>query len=275
MPVDEVPEIDEKIKYASMVQARLQGLNPEIPIGAIGTPDQIMASIADAEVHYVTGASDDETIRDADSGTGTQRWHRRDPYWYSHDECYEHTGQYRRRMQPILTDKGMRWEPEYPSDDDGLTDQPSFILPSSRPTDADGYPLPENARLDNPDTLWQEELGIAVGLKSVEDTFLKESGDYTVDESMVFQRIKEFWEEYESNDNRISHALDRLMDEAVRGAESNVVKRGRQVCECVQCKAELFHPPKINPKERHVPQFARRLTRDRVGTWTVTAFAMS
>ena len=63
-------------------------------------PDEsLVKSVESAKVHYATGGSDAESVRDYDNGLGPVRFHRRDAYSYRREENVE--GQtYRRRCAP-------------------------------------------------------------------------------------------------------------------------------------------------------------------------------
>ena len=107
----------------------------------------IVKGVEKAKVHYATGGSDAESIRDFDSGSGGTRFSRRDPYFYRHEDN-ANGFRYRRRCVPYIVGEALlcdgtqvnelQWKAEYPSDEEGYVPQPSFVLKSTIPTDADG-----------------------------------------------------------------------------------------------------------------------------------------
>ena len=93
-------------------------------------------------VCFATGQSDEESIRDQDTGPGRVRWHKRDRYMYVRQRG--HYTRYRRRVKPVFGpgNEGFQWKYEVESDDAGDVNQESFILPADVEIDpVSGLPI--------------------------------------------------------------------------------------------------------------------------------------
>ena len=93
-------------------------------------------------VCFATGQSDEESIRDQDTGPGRVRWHKRDRYMYVRQRG--HYTRYRRRVKPVFGpgNEGFQWKYQVESDDAGDVNQESFILPADVEIDpVSGLPI--------------------------------------------------------------------------------------------------------------------------------------
>jgi hypothetical protein len=99
----------------------------------------LVQRMEDQKVHFASGDSDDESIRDFGSGPGKIRWHKRDPYTYRLEEGAAGMN-YRRRMKLFIEDGNPKWHKMTDSDEEGDPKQESFVLAANREQDAAGVP---------------------------------------------------------------------------------------------------------------------------------------
>ena len=101
------------------------------------SPEEIGQSLSAAGVSFAGGESDEESIRDFDSGPSKIRWFRRKPYFFCRDDNVNDV-RYRRRMKLHIGVKRLDWSPEAESDDDGYVKQEPFVLGATIAVDETG-----------------------------------------------------------------------------------------------------------------------------------------
>ena len=127
-----------------------RGLNYVFPgesctIEAAHVPDDLLVEVTkEKDVHYATGESDAESIRDYDSGTGSQRWHRRNPYWYCRQPSSDPTRQFRRMMKLRINPPVAEAEPEPAAGDELAAAAEPAEAPPPPPPGVDWEPLVES-----------------------------------------------------------------------------------------------------------------------------------
>ena len=142
---DAVPS-DDFVWQAEKIRRGIELVHPEVDDSRV--QDEELVKITHLQkVYCASGESDTDSIRDHDSGPGAFRWNLRTPYHYRHNPCLENNKNYRRKMKPnfqFQNDVGeasLLWEPEYPSDEDGFNEQPSFALSAQVATDQQGHKI--------------------------------------------------------------------------------------------------------------------------------------
>lgn len=100
---------------------------------------EIHQSLLAFRVCFVGGESDEESVKDFQSGRGKVRWHVRKPYFYRRGRNLDGY-RYRRRMRLTVETNKLIWSHEEDSDDDGFVHQETFILPANCATDEHGHP---------------------------------------------------------------------------------------------------------------------------------------
>ena len=95
------------------------------------TEEDLRTSAAAAQCSLATGESDNESIRDFESGTSAIEYHRTEPYIFRRETSLSNA-RYRRRVVPVVDtsmegQRAVRWKAEVDSDDDGEVRQRSFI----------------------------------------------------------------------------------------------------------------------------------------------------
>ena len=138
--------------FAAQVSRAQSSNDAELVRSQEYTKDDIARSLAESGVSFAGGDSDNESIRDFESGSGPNEWHKRDPYFHRREMNLNQV-RYRRRYKMTIeaTTTQMKWHPEVDSDeDDGYVRQTSFILSPQLATDEFGVPtgLPAEELLD-------------------------------------------------------------------------------------------------------------------------------
>ena len=77
----------------------------DVWLGSMKSGEQLIKA-TDQGVYDAEGTSDDETVRDQESGTGHFRWSKRQAYWYRLEKCLTHDRMYRRLVKPAIDIEG-------------------------------------------------------------------------------------------------------------------------------------------------------------------------
>ncbi len=85
---------------------------------AVDVTDMVLVRSVDRrQVHYATGDSDAESVRDWDSGPGTIRWAKRPAYFFRR-ENNDNEVRWRRRVKPVVKNRDEAdWPAENESDE--------------------------------------------------------------------------------------------------------------------------------------------------------------
>ena len=100
-----------------------------------------------AQIYLATGETDDDTIRDLESGKTGFGYKKREPYLYKIERNLDSLD-YRRLMIPQVLDnvpfaESTQWRAEFDSDDDGAHQQPSFVDDINKRTGRSGWKTEE------------------------------------------------------------------------------------------------------------------------------------
>ena len=158
---------DDIIWQAEKIRQGIKLVFPEVDDSTVQDEDLVEITKSE-QVVCASGESDRESIRDFDSGTGRFRWNRRSPYWFKRELCADEDEQgmkYRRRMKPAVAGSSLVWKPEYPDNEDGSNEQPSFALSAQIGTDEAGRitgyhkDVQPNSYAGQSEDLWQQMWG--------------------------------------------------------------------------------------------------------------------
>ena len=229
--------------------------------------EQIVRVTDQAKVRLASRESDDESIRDKDSGPGKVRWCKRAAYYYRLEPSDEGPD-YRRMMKFRLVEGSgeyrFQWDPLVDSDDEDRVDQPSFVLKSSAIVNAEGDVI---GSLDQPVAdeyddsgvhrdKWRKVFGAEFGGSLAIRNFELEDTDFGVDPVLLQEALGTFFEkafplsvpvipkagEFQLKRDNMSRALDELIDIARSGMPKGVIGATRATVDCGLCEQRLFGP---------------------------------
>ena len=113
-----------------LCQYNLQMCCTYLPSEGLPDDDALLRIIAEEEVQFARGDSDDEAIRDRDDTKEERVWFGHlDPYCYRLDFCRKSSKRYRRIMKGLMESNSgtLSFAPAFESDDEGDHKQPSFV----------------------------------------------------------------------------------------------------------------------------------------------------
>lgn len=131
--------------------------------------EDLVQCMQDQKVHFASGDSDDDSVRDYDSGPGKIQCHKRMPYTYRR-EIGAANVYYRRRIKLFVEDGSPNWRKMTDSDEEGGPKQESFVLSATLEQDAAGVPIGEKIETEELPFRTQAALLTIPGTKEEMDT---------------------------------------------------------------------------------------------------------
>ncbi len=250
---------DDIIWQAEKIRQGIKLVFPDVDDSTVQDEDLVEITKSE-QVVCASGESDRESIRDFDSGTGRFRWNRRSPYWFKRELCADEDEQgmkYRRRMKPAVAGSSLVWKPEYPDNEDGSNEQPSFALSAQIGTDEAGritgthrdvQPVSYTGQSED---LWQQMWGTRFtdsntnSMLALTDKYrvvrkIETITDDQVDEKLLDEILDDF--QGIAVTRGVPHALEELFLLLRRGMNKQAVGIKRVPDKCGHCEGDLFTP---------------------------------